>query len=250
MSDCLSVSLVCLSTLHWPIANFLSVHLLVYVLAPRRHPLISGHPSISLFCLWLCPSTGTKIVSVLAPLIWLSGHLMIYPSTVSVWQWLGRGFCQMGHFQLFSMNLKFSMGHFLSFYTDVNGPFSKLMGLWRMAPCLPYHWSDCPSIHRSIYLSINCYSVGGNIVMWPFVFDWVSERVRECVRLSLFALWTRYTVVQTTVFAQWLSNVTSCKLFMMRGGTLFGIRSNFKVIFAPLRGDATFCVVLVWYMYL
>ena len=54
-------------------------------------------------------------------------------------QWLGRGFSQMGHFQLFSMILKFSMGHFLSFYTDFNGPFSKLMGLWRMTPCLPNH---------------------------------------------------------------------------------------------------------------
>ena len=54
-------------------------------------------------------------------------------------QWSGRGFCQMGYFQLFSMILKFSMGHFLSFYTDFYGPFSKLMGPWRMAPCLPNH---------------------------------------------------------------------------------------------------------------
>ena len=46
----------------------------------------------------------------------------------------------MGHFQLFSMFLKFSMDHFLSIYTDFYGPFSKLMGLWRMAPCLPNHW--------------------------------------------------------------------------------------------------------------
>ena len=48
----------------------------------------------------------------------------------------------MGHFQLFSRILKFSMGHFLSFYTDFYGPFSKLMGLWRMAPCLPNHCND------------------------------------------------------------------------------------------------------------
>ena len=45
-----------------------------------------------------------------------------------------------GNFQLFSMILKISVGHFLSFYTDFDGPFSKLMGLWRMAPCLPNHW--------------------------------------------------------------------------------------------------------------
>ena len=31
------------------------------------------------------------------------------------------------------------MGHFLTFYTDSNGPFFKWMGLWRMAPCLPNH---------------------------------------------------------------------------------------------------------------
>ena len=48
----------------------------------------------------------------------------------------------MGHFQLFSMILKFSMGLFLSFYTDFYGPFSKLMGLWCMAPCLPNHCTD------------------------------------------------------------------------------------------------------------
>ena len=39
-------------------------------------------------------------------------------------QWLGRDFCQMGHFQLFSMILKFSMGHFISFIngTMAHGP--------------------------------------------------------------------------------------------------------------------------------
>ena len=39
-----------------------------------------------------------------------------------------------GPFSAFSMILKFSMGHFLSLYTDFDGPFFKLMGLWRMAP--------------------------------------------------------------------------------------------------------------------
>ena len=72
--------------------------------------------------------------------LWRS-HLLLLRLRNPV-QWLGRGFCQMGHFQLFSMILKFSMGHLLSFFTDFNGPFSKLMGLWRMAPCLPNH---CPS---------------------------------------------------------------------------------------------------------
>ena len=41
------------------------------------------------------------------------------------------------------MTLKFSMDHFLSFHTDFESdwPFSKLMGLWYMVPCLPNH---CP----------------------------------------------------------------------------------------------------------
>ena len=68
-------------------------------------------------------------------LAWLDQHC----SLVAL-QWSGRDFCQMDHFQLFSMILKFSTGHFLSFYTDFYGPFSKLIGLWRMAPCLPNHW--------------------------------------------------------------------------------------------------------------
>ena len=53
---------------------------------------------------------------------------------------IGKRFLPMGHFQLLSMILKFSMGHFLSFYIDFDGPFSKLMGLWRMAPCLLNYW--------------------------------------------------------------------------------------------------------------
>ena len=53
---------------------------------------------------------------------------------------IGKRFLPMGHFQLFSMILKFSMGHFLSFYLDFDGPFPRLMGLWRMVPCLPNHW--------------------------------------------------------------------------------------------------------------
>ena len=67
--------------------------------------------------------------------------LHLFPAVIfdNLLQGLGRAFCQMGHFQLFSMILKFSMGHFLSFYTDFFGPFSKSMGLWRMAPCLPNH---------------------------------------------------------------------------------------------------------------
>ena len=48
----------------------------------------------------------------------------------------------MGHFQLFSMILKFSMGHLLSFYIDFDETFSKIMGLWRMAPCLPNHYDN------------------------------------------------------------------------------------------------------------
>ena len=54
-------------------------------------------------------------------------------------QWLGRDFCHRAIFSFFPLILKFSMGHFLTFYTDSNGPFFKWMGLWRMALCLPNH---------------------------------------------------------------------------------------------------------------
>ena len=59
--------------------------------------------------------------------------------------------------------------------------------------------------------------VGGNIVTRPFVGGWVSEWVRVCVCVSV----TLYLVgtITTTVFARSLSNFT-CKLGMMRGGTL------------------------------
>ena len=52
----------------------------------------------------------------------------------------------MGHFQLFSMILKFSMGHFLSLYTDFDGPFFKLMGLWQgiLWVCIKMgQWPSC-----------------------------------------------------------------------------------------------------------
>ena len=74
----------------------------------------------------------------------------------------------MGHFQLFSMILKFSMGHFLSFYTDFYGPFSNLMGLWRMAPCLPNHWN--------LQARIQEFSSGGS--NFPKNFDKPNKKKR------------------------------------------------------------------------
>ena len=72
-------------------------------------------------------------------------------------------------------------------------------------------------------------SVGGDIVTRPFVGGWVSEWVRgwlggwvrACVRTCVCVSVTLYLVdkIATTVFAQSLSNFT-CKLWMMRGGTL------------------------------
>ena len=63
-------------------------------------------------------------------------NIHIYP--YSDWEEI---YCQWAIFSFFLMILKFSMGHFLTFCTYFNGLFSKLMGLWRMAPCLPNH---CP----------------------------------------------------------------------------------------------------------
>ena len=60
-------------------------------------------------------------------------------------------------------------------------------------------------------------SVGGDIVMRPFVCGWASPCVRARVRLSV-ALCPVDTM-QTTVFAQLLSYFT-CKLSMMWWGTL------------------------------
>ena len=81
-------------------------------------------------------------------------------------QWLGRGFCLMGHFQLFSMILKFSMGHFLSFYTNFYGPFSKLMGLWRMAPCFPNHCLCATMLCSLVCVFYIQYFAGFSLGFW------------------------------------------------------------------------------------
>ena len=64
-------------------------------------------------------------------------------------------------------------------------------------------------------------SVGGDIVTRPFVGGWVSEWVGRCVCACVCVSVTLYLVdtIATTVFTQSLSNFT-CKLWMMRGGTL------------------------------
>ena len=58
-------------------------------------------------------------------------------------QWLGRNFCQWAIFRFFQRFWNFLWANFLSFYTDFDGPFCKLIGLWGMAPCLPNHWQGC-----------------------------------------------------------------------------------------------------------
>ena len=99
-----------------------------------------------------------------------AGHLVCL-------QWLGRGFCRMGHFQLFSMISKFSMGHFLSFYTDFNRPFSKLMGLWRMAPCLPNH---CVWLSGQLII---CVLNSCSTVKWQVM---CGSSPNTCNRLSIY----------------------------------------------------------------
>ena len=104
---------------------------------------------------------------------------------------------------------------------------------------------------KSLFLISPCNSVGGNIVMRPFVCGLVSEWVREWVHLSRFAFckWAQYRLqflpdhFQTShvscwwwkkefywhwvirsnrqLFFQSLSNfIIICLLVMMRGGTL------------------------------
>ena len=65
-------------------------------------------------------------------------------------------------------------------------------------------------------------SVGGDIVTRPFVGGWVRSCFRGFVPLYLV------DTIGTTVFAQSLSNFT-CKLWMMRGGTLLILDHGSKV---------------------
>ena len=104
-------------------------------------------------------------------------------------QWLGRDFLTMGHFQFFSMILKFSMGPFLSFYTDVDGQFSKLMGLWRMAPCLPNHWLGATSGNHcpiETYISVrggNLYKLSQKITSWVLlgsIDTKINQNISKC----------------------------------------------------------------------
>ena len=81
---------------------------------------------------------------------------------------------------------------------------------------------------------IPCNSVGCGLVMRPFVCCCVSGCVRlcvhECVRLSV-ALCLVGTI-HTLLFARSLSNIT-CKLWMMRGGSLLifglGVKSQVQL---------------------
>ena len=75
--------------------------------------------------------------------------------------------------------------------------------------------TNCAQLIADLLSSRN--SVGEDIVTRPFVGGWVSEWVRGRVGGSV----TLYLVdtIATTVFDQSLSNFT-CKLWMMRGGTL------------------------------
>ena len=103
---------------------------------------------------------------------------------------------------------------YIEFWSHCERPGSGLnwLKLWGVGP-----------LYMTRYISPR-NSVGGDIVMRPLVCAWVSVRVRECVgesrrawvRPSHFALWTRYSFH----FSSWsLSNFT-CKMRMMRGGTL------------------------------
>ena len=63
-------------------------------------------------------------------------------------------FCQWANFfqRFFLMILKFSMGHFLAFYTDFNAPLSKLMGLWHIGCSSVIEYSRNLIWPRSIFL--------------------------------------------------------------------------------------------------
>ena len=83
--------------------------------------------------------------------------------------------------------------------------------------------TNCAPLIADLLSSRN--SVGGDIVTRPIVGGWVSEWVRGRVSGSV----TLYLVdtIATTVFDQSLSNFT-CKLWMMRGGTLLILGHGIK----------------------
>ena len=99
----------------------------------------------------------------------------------------------MGHFQLFLMILKFSMGHFLSFYIDFYGPFSKLMGLWRMAPCLPNHCKLTFAFKFGICFAIRPYRLHVKLCIHMTKSqsdsDSVCQRRRESLTVSMNLKW-------------------------------------------------------------
>ena len=108
--------------------------------------------------------------------------------------------------------------------------FYNSVGTWRNLACV--HKTKCPQhkiyefqqfiLHCGLYVLLSPRnSVGGDIVTRPFVGGWVSEWVSGWVRACVCVSVTLYLVdtIATTIFAQSLSNFT-CKLWMIRGGTL------------------------------
>ena len=92
-------------------------------------------------------------------------------------------------------------GHFLSIYTDFNEPFSKLMGLWRMAPsrpCLPNHCFEfffTVAIHEHLHDEV-----------WKFQVSQIGNFFPSFGKYILYILSTNKSCEKTT-----LSTNKSCE---------------------------------------
>ena len=73
-------------------------------------------------------------------------------------QWSGRDFCRWAIFSFFRWFWNFLWAISYHSTQTFDGPFSRLMGLWRMAPCLPNHWRSDLQVIASPWLMDNKYA--------------------------------------------------------------------------------------------
>ena len=130
--------------------------------------------------MWSCEEAwwvGEGIKRLFLPYYYLFFWLAS-PASISDWEEIFAN----GPFSAFSMILKFSMGHFLSFYTDFDGPFSKLMGLcaWPLAfpitAVLHVYILPCSmfSMERSSFLYISLIQITSHPCFYERAFSYFS----------------------------------------------------------------------------
>ena len=94
-------------------------------------------------------------------------HMFSFYRTV-----IGKRFLPMGHFQLFSMILKFSMGHFLSFLVILHR-------LWWAIFQVNGTMAHGPLPSQSLYRTFIQYRVLARCMSWLILFAWASSSCKE-----------------------------------------------------------------------